>query len=490
MAPRRGGAQARAHGDVDVGEVHALGGAGLGLHLLVALEAGAVLGLARLGAGAHPLELGLHLLGAARVLLALGLEARGLLLEVGGVVALVGVELASVDLADPLGHIIEEVAVVRDRHDGAGVAVQELLEPEHRLGVEVVGGLVEQQQVGGLEQQAAQGDAATLAAGEDGDGRVGVGALKRVHRLRELGVEVPAVGGVDLVLELSHLGHEGVEVRVGVGHLGAHLVEALDLGEQVGKGLLDVLANGLVLVERRLLLQDAHGVARGEHGLAVGDVLEAGHDLEQRRLAGTVGTHHADLGARVDAHRDVVEDDLVVDGLAGADQLVHELCHGVFAFPEQGFVELPLGAPHPGRRVSAAAGPLRPRRVVPRLNHTVNRLPCDRGGRHAPLCHHFSLLGGTGAGVTVSRGHESDSNWGDGARRGGASKSPLRSHPHLGQSGTPHPASRPDGHTAAASTTPWLPWAPGPRRYSSYVSSPSMRFQSSNLRLSARFRIS
>jgi len=44
-----------------------------------------------------------------------------------------------------------------------------LLEPEHALGVEVVGGFVEQEQVGLLEQEPAEGDAATLAPGELGD---------------------------------------------------------------------------------------------------------------------------------------------------------------------------------------------------------------------------------------------------------------------------------------------------------------------------------
>ena len=221
---------------------------------------------------------------------------------------------------------------MRDGHDGAGVAVQELLEPQHGLGVEVVGRLVKKQQVGGLEQQAAQGHATALAAGEVRHRGVRVGALQRVHGLRELGVQVPAVCGVDLVLELAHLGHERVEVRVRVGHLGAHLVEALDLGEDVTKGLLDVLAHGLVLVERRLLLEDAHRVARGEARLAVGDVLETGHDLEQRGLARAVGAHHADLGAGVHAYRDVVQDDLVVHGLAGAVEHVDELRHGFLAF--------------------------------------------------------------------------------------------------------------------------------------------------------------
>ena len=93
------------------------------------------------------------------------LQARGLRLEVGGVVALVREEAAAVHLADPLGHVVQEVAVVRDGQHRAGVGAQELLQPQHRLGVQVVGGLVEQQQVGRLQQQLAQRHATALAAG-------------------------------------------------------------------------------------------------------------------------------------------------------------------------------------------------------------------------------------------------------------------------------------------------------------------------------------
>ena len=191
----------------------------------------------------------------------------------------------------------------------------------------MVGGLVEEQKVGGLEQQAAEGHAPALAAGEHLHGRVGVGTLQGVHGLRELGVEVPAVHGVDLVLELAHLGHEGVEVGVGFGHLGRDLVETVDLGEHVAKGLAHVLDDGLVVVEGWLLLEEAHRVAGREARLAVGDLLLAGHDLEQGRLAHAVGTHDADLGAGEEAERDVVKDDLVADTLAGLEHLVDELCH-------------------------------------------------------------------------------------------------------------------------------------------------------------------
>ena len=82
-------------------------------------------------------------------------------------------------------------------------------------------------------------------------------------------------------------------------------------------------------------------------GLAVGNVLKAGDDLEQRGLAGAVGAHDADLGARVHAHRDVVQDHLVMDGLAGLVELVHELSHGLLAFFWALFVVSPTSLPEP-----------------------------------------------------------------------------------------------------------------------------------------------
>ena len=167
-----------------------------------------------------------------------------------------------------------------------------------------------------------------FAAREHVHRHVGVGALQGVHGLGELRVEVPAVCRVDLGLKAAHLVHEGVEVGVGGGHLLADGVEAGDLGDDVAEGHLDVLLDGLGLVEGRLLLQDAHGIAGSEARLAVGDVLEAGHDLEQGGLARAVGADDADLCAGVHADGDVVEDHLVVDGLAGVMELVDELGHG------------------------------------------------------------------------------------------------------------------------------------------------------------------
>ena len=60
---------------------------------------------------------------------------------------MIWVGVAAVEFEDPLRDVVEEVAVVGDRDDGARIGGQMGFEPLHAFGVEMVGGLVEQQQV-------------------------------------------------------------------------------------------------------------------------------------------------------------------------------------------------------------------------------------------------------------------------------------------------------------------------------------------------------
>ena len=126
----------------------ALGGLGLGLQLVVGRESGLALGLAGLRRHPHPLQLALQRALAGLVALLLAGKSLLLLLEPRRVVALERDAAAAVQLEDPLGDVVEEVAVVGDGHDGARILLQEALQPLDALGVEVVGRLVEQQQVG------------------------------------------------------------------------------------------------------------------------------------------------------------------------------------------------------------------------------------------------------------------------------------------------------------------------------------------------------
>ena len=206
--------------------------------------------------------------------------------------------------------------------------MKELLQPQHRLSVEVVSGLVEQQKVGRLKQQLAQGNAPALATGKHLYRRIRVGALQRIHGLGKLAVQIPAVRCIDFVLQGAHLFHQGIEVGIGVGHFHADGVEAFHLGKHIGKRHADVLDYRCLFIERGFLLQDAHGVARRKTRVARRHLFQARHNLEQRGLAHTVGAHDADLRAGIERKRHIVQNDLVAMGFARLIHLINEFSHG------------------------------------------------------------------------------------------------------------------------------------------------------------------
>ena len=279
----------------------------------------------RAGRHPHPLELALERAPAGRLLLLLDREPRLLLLEPRRVVALERDAVAAVELEDPAGHVVEEVAVVRDGEHGAGVVVQEPLEPGHRLGVEVVGRLVEQQQVGRRQQQAAQRDPAPLAAREVGHLGVGGRQPQRVHGDVQHPVEAPGVGAVDAVLHLALLVEQRLHLVVGhrLGEAGGDLVVAVEQRPLLGDAVLDVAAHVLGLVELGLLGQVPDGRAGRDPGLAVRGLVQAGHDPKQRGLAGAVRAEHADLRAGQERERDLAQHLPL-----GAEELVRPV-HGV-----------------------------------------------------------------------------------------------------------------------------------------------------------------
>ena len=109
-------------------------------------------------------------LGLAGELLFAGL----FLLYVLTVVAGVAGEPAAFELQDRARYGVEEVAVVGDDEHGGLRALDEVLQPLDGLEVEVVGRLVEQDEVGLLEQETGQGYAALLPARERPDGALPV----------------------------------------------------------------------------------------------------------------------------------------------------------------------------------------------------------------------------------------------------------------------------------------------------------------------------
>src|SRR5438046_4885247 len=106
-------------------------------------------------------------------------EALPAVLEVVGIVALEPHGLRIAFEGQDVGrHAVEEPAVVRDHHRAARKAEQRALERAQRLDVEVVGRLIEQQQVAAALQQLGEVHAVALAARELAHGLLLVGAAE------------------------------------------------------------------------------------------------------------------------------------------------------------------------------------------------------------------------------------------------------------------------------------------------------------------------
>ena len=104
-----------------------------------------------------------------------------------------------------------------------GYCAEEVFEPRHRFGIEMVRRFVEQQDVGVLQEEPAERNAAAFAAREDLHRSVARGAAQRIHCLFETALEVPCVGMVDLFLQRRLLLEQRIEIRIRIGELVAHV---------------------------------------------------------------------------------------------------------------------------------------------------------------------------------------------------------------------------------------------------------------------------
>src|SRR5699024_1352078 len=89
----------------------------------------------------------------------------------------------------------------------------------------------------------------------------------------------------------------------------------------------DVAANRLLLVQWWFLRQQSDGGARLEEGVTVVRMVEPRHDPQDRGLTRSVRPDDPDLRAGEEGGADIVEDDLLPNGLAyiahGVDELGH-----------------------------------------------------------------------------------------------------------------------------------------------------------------------
>ena len=249
-------------------------GRDVGDELARRLDAELGLGAARLSTAGEPGELLAGHVAAALLGGRSHAVALDALQDVGGVAALEGVDAAVVDLPHRGAHLIEEPAVVCHDEQRAGPGTPALLEmrrePIDRAHVEMVGGLIEHEDVIGADEQPRQVDAPALPA------------RKLPHR--------PLPG---------HVGDEAVEDLSD-----ARLRGPFVLGHVADDGAVD----GRGVIERIFLPEQAdRDVPSAGDASAVG-LYGAGEHREQRRLAVAVPADDADPVPLVHAEGDGIED--------------------------------------------------------------------------------------------------------------------------------------------------------------------------------------
>ncbi len=188
-----------------------------------------------------------------------------------------------------------------DQKERARIAREPLLEPEHGVEVEVIGGLVEQQQIGAAHERLREVEPHSPAAGKAADrivvacrGKAETGQQRRRARMRRVSVD----GLVTMVQQREGL---AFALRVHRGRRLGGLERSLDVAE---------LAIA-VLHERdrrhvaggRLLRDVRDDPCRRQPEFAGVLVQLAQKEREQARLAAAVGSDEADLVPGV--HREV-----------------------------------------------------------------------------------------------------------------------------------------------------------------------------------------
>ncbi len=270
--------------------------------------------LARLGGlGAEPVDERLQVLALRLLLLGelrieqLALAARALERRVA---AAVERELGALEMQDPVDRGVEQVAIVADDDDGVRIARDVLFEPQRRFEIEIVGRLVEQQEIGLGEQHRRQRHPHAPAAGELRAGTllVGVGESEAGQdaggpRRRRVGADVgePRLDFRDAMVIALGLRLPEQPRALGIG--GEHDVDQA------------------LRPARRFLRKPAEAGARPQrHGAAVGRHL-AGDQAEQRRSCrcrcvptrptrASAGNAHGgaiDQEAPGDAHGEIVD---------------------------------------------------------------------------------------------------------------------------------------------------------------------------------------
>jgi hypothetical protein len=253
-------------------------------HRLIGADAGLGFGDPGLGGLSYPFQFAGHGLLAAVLGALLDRGPALFLFQPARIVALPRDAVPPVQLENPLRDVVEKVAIVGHGDDRALIPRQVLFEPLHTFGVEMVGGLVEQQDGRLLQQEPGKGDAPALAAGELVHLLVARRAAQGVHGHLDLGGHVPGPEVFDLLLQIALTRHDALLGGV-VGGVVQFIPGRVVGGHQIGQvfyAFLHAGPHGGACGQLRLLFKESDRITVFEVDVTVDLGVATGEDAQQR----------------------------------------------------------------------------------------------------------------------------------------------------------------------------------------------------------------
>ena len=232
-------------------------------------------------------------MGALRLLLLVGLLLLGQALGTGALEGAVATaiegQLALLDMHHMVDHGIEKVTVVGDQQQGAGIALQPAFQPENGIQIQVVGRLVQQQQVGGAHQRLGQVQAHAPATGKVADPAIHLRTVKTQagQQLARPGIGAVAVEVVQLIVQTGDGG--AVMGSFGSGQFGLHPAQLHIAIEHI--------VHRLAFYRVHFLAHMGNAPSRGNKAVAAIGRQFAAQQGEQAGFAGTIGADQAGLVA-------------------------------------------------------------------------------------------------------------------------------------------------------------------------------------------------
>ena len=197
------------------------------------------------------------------------LEPLRLHFQVFGIVRLIKIQFPKRQLADPVHHVFQKIAVVRDHRDRAGKFLQPRLQPRDHLRVQMVRRLVQNQHVRRMRKHRRERHALSLTAGQHADLLIKIRNSQPVqNRLRLVFVQRARLRRIP----------------------GEHLLQ-----------------HRILRIHLRRLRQIRRANIRVQPHRALVRLRHTREDLEQRALAGSVHADQAELLARAQMHGHAIQ---------------------------------------------------------------------------------------------------------------------------------------------------------------------------------------